>query len=141
MKKRGFGKDKFNGFGGKVNPNETIEEAVLRELYEEINVKAELEDIEKVGEITFIFPYVTQSKWNQIVHVFLIKNWDGEPIESEEMKPEWFNVEGIPFERMWQDDKHWLPLVLQNKLIKAKFVFNEDNESVKEMNIDEVKEL
>ncbi|GAJ07377.1 unnamed protein product, partial [marine sediment metagenome] len=36
MKKRGFGKDKYNGFGGKINPDETIEEAAVREVQEEI---------------------------------------------------------------------------------------------------------
>ena len=30
MKKRGFGSGKWNGFGGKVEPNETIEEAAKR---------------------------------------------------------------------------------------------------------------
>ena len=30
MKKRGFGSGKWNGFGGKVEPNETIEDAAKR---------------------------------------------------------------------------------------------------------------
>ncbi len=30
MKKRGFGAGKWNGFGGKVEPGETIEEAAIR---------------------------------------------------------------------------------------------------------------
>lgn len=30
MKKRGFGVGRWNGFGGKVEPNETIEEAAKR---------------------------------------------------------------------------------------------------------------
>lgn len=30
MKKRGFGAGKWNGFGGKVQPGETIEEAARR---------------------------------------------------------------------------------------------------------------
>lgn len=29
-KKRGFGKGKWNGFGGKVDPGETIEHAAIR---------------------------------------------------------------------------------------------------------------
>lgn len=32
MKKRGFGEGRWNGFGGKVQENETIEEAAKREL-------------------------------------------------------------------------------------------------------------
>lgn len=33
MKKRGFGVGKWNGFGGKVQHGETLEEAMKRELY------------------------------------------------------------------------------------------------------------
>ena len=57
MKKRGFGKDKYNGFGGKINDDEDVEDAAIRELYEESGVKATKKYLEKVGELTFIFPY------------------------------------------------------------------------------------
>jgi 8-oxo-dGTP diphosphatase / 2-hydroxy-dATP diphosphatase len=30
LKKRGFGEGKWNGFGGKVNPTETITDAAIR---------------------------------------------------------------------------------------------------------------
>jgi ADP-ribose pyrophosphatase YjhB (NUDIX family) len=35
MKKRGFGKDRWNGVGGKIEPGETIEIAVRREYQRE----------------------------------------------------------------------------------------------------------
>ncbi|CEI89301.1 hypothetical protein RMCBS344292_03666 [Rhizopus microsporus] len=35
MKKRGFGANKFNGFGGKVELGETIEEGARRELFKQ----------------------------------------------------------------------------------------------------------
>ncbi len=38
MKKRGFGAGKFNGVGGKLEENETLEDAMLRETKEEIDV-------------------------------------------------------------------------------------------------------
>lgn len=41
MKKRGFGAGKWNGFGGKIENGETIEEAALRELHEECSVHAQ----------------------------------------------------------------------------------------------------
>ena len=40
LKKRGFGKDLWNGFGGKVEKNETITEGALRELKEECGITA-----------------------------------------------------------------------------------------------------
>ena len=38
MKKRGFGKGRWNGVGGKVEAGETIEAAAMREAREEIGV-------------------------------------------------------------------------------------------------------
>jgi 8-oxo-dGTP pyrophosphatase MutT (NUDIX family) len=140
MKKRGFGSGKLNGFGGKVEPGETIEEAVIRELWEESGVNTYPESIERMGELTFIFPSVPEDKkwhWDQVVHVFLVRDWEGEPKESEEMAPVWFNVKHIPFDKMWQDDKHWLPMILCGKKIVGKFVFGEDNEKLIDVEIDE----
>jgi hypothetical protein len=29
------------------------------------------------------------------------------------MKPEWFDIEKIPYDKMWDDDIIWLPRVLK----------------------------
>lgn len=47
MKKNGFGKGKYNGFGGKIEQNEGIKAAVLRELEEECGLIAAEQDLEK----------------------------------------------------------------------------------------------
>jgi len=138
-KKRGFGINKLNGFGGKINPGENIKEAAVRELYEEVGLQANSQNINRVGELTFIFP--SKEEWNQVVHVFLIENWKNSPKESEEMTFEWTDADKIPFERMWADDEYWLPLVLDGKKIKANFIFNEDNETIKNKEIFEINEL
>ncbi len=39
LKKRGFGSGKLNGFGGKVEPNESIEEAAKRYWIDVSNIK------------------------------------------------------------------------------------------------------
>jgi 8-oxo-dGTP pyrophosphatase MutT (NUDIX family) len=122
MKKRGFGVGKWNGFGGKVKPDETIEGAALRELEEEAGVRARSEHLEKVGYIRFHSDYTDDLKWE--VHIFALRNWKGEPRESEEMRPQWFSHDEIPFDAMWPDDKHWLPPVLAGKKIEAEFHFN-----------------
>lgn len=57
--------------------------------------------------------------------------WIGEPKESEEMMPKWFDFKEIPFENMWSDDKIWLPKVLEGKKIRAKFWFDENSEIAK----------
>ena len=85
MKKRGFGVGKWNGFGGKVLLTETIEEAVRREVQEEAGI--EVKDLSKMGILDFIF--VDRPETLE-VHVFRSQEFSGIPIESEEMKPQWF---------------------------------------------------
>ena len=67
MKKRGFGIGKYNGFGGKVNKEETIEQAALREFQEESCLDASLNDLDKVGELDFYFPH--RPEFDQTVQV------------------------------------------------------------------------
>ncbi len=125
MKKRGFGEGKWNGAGGKVNADETIKEATTRECFEEIGVTPK--DIGKWAVLNFYFP---DGKPDWRVNVFVTRQWEGEPIESEEMKPEWFPVSEIPYDEMWEDDIHWLPHVLDQKKLIGHFVFDEDERLV-----------
>lgn len=123
MKKRGFGAGRWNGVGGKLGEGETIEQALIREAKEEIGVEVVESDLKKVAELTFTFPH--RPDFNQVVHTYITENWSGEPIESEEMKPEWYKSENIPFDTMWPDDKFWVPHMIEGKLIKGAFTFGE----------------
>lgn len=139
MKKRGFGMGKWNGVGGKIDPekgDKNIDDTAIRETEEEIGVK--VKDLEKVAVLKFYFPY--KQAWNQNVHVFLVKNWQGEPSESEEMLPKWFKIEEIPFKEMWDDDKFWLPRVLEGKKLKAEFIFKK-GEKILRHNIKVIKNI
>jgi len=138
IKKRGFGEGKLNGFGGHVEEGESIEEATVRELYEEVGLKTNISSIKKVGEIQFGCKYVNDDNYNIIMHIFLVNNWENSPKESEEMGFEWFNKKEIPFDKMWDDDKHWLLLVLEGKRIKAKFSFKKDGETIETIDIKEL---
>jgi len=121
LKKRGFGAGKWNGPGGKVEKGEEIIDAAIRETKEEIGV--EIINPEKIGIMRFHFPY--KQDWDMEVHVFLVKEWRGSPEESEEMAPEWFSLDEIPYEKMWADDKFWLPRILKGEKVEADFVFKE----------------
>ena len=122
MKKRGFGMNRWNGVGGKVDDqNETIEDAAKRETKEEIDVI--VRELNKVAELSFYFPH--NSAWDQMVHVYFSENWDGKPKESEEMNPKWFLKDELPFQDMWPDDIFWLPEVVKGNLLKAMFKFGE----------------
>jgi 8-oxo-dGTP pyrophosphatase MutT (NUDIX family) len=137
MKKRGFGEGKWNGYGGKKEPNETIEEATVRELHEEAGMKVAVEHLDKVGEIDFFFTNAPEGKnWDQTVHIFFAREWQGEAKETEEMKPQWFETEKIPINNMWADDPHWLPEVIKGKRVKAQFTFGETSDIILKKNVE-----
>ncbi len=125
MKKRGHGEGKWNGFGGKVEEGETIEEAAMREIKEESGV--EIREMNKMGIVEFCYQ---DGSGDMEVHIFRAKEFEGSPAESEEMKPRWFHIDEIPYGQMWPDDKYWLPLFLDGKNFKGKFLFDESNRIV-----------
>ncbi|CAH2307311.1 7,8-dihydro-8-oxoguanine triphosphatase [Pelobates cultripes] len=135
MKKRGFGVGLWNGFGGKVQTGETIEEAAKRELWEESGLT--VKTLEKIGEIKFEFVGSTELL---DVHVFRADNFTGEPTESDEMRPQWFDLEKIPFDGMWPDDIYWLPLLLQKKKFLGYFKF-EDHDKILNYTLEEVEDV
>jgi 8-oxo-dGTP diphosphatase len=122
MKKRGFGSDRYNGIGGNIEPGETIEQALVRECQEEINVTPT--KFHKVAEHDFT-QKESDKPWRMYVHAYICTEWEGEPSETDEMAPEWFNIAEIPYENMWQDDILWLPMVLEGKSLFGQFTFDE----------------
>jgi 8-oxo-dGTP diphosphatase len=128
FKKTGLGAGKYGGFGGKVETGEKIITAAARELEEETSIRVLKKNLWYGGHLTFLFP--AKPAWSQVVHVFVARTWDGDPTESAEMKPAWFKIDDIPFERMWQDCAHWLPHTLAGQQIRASFTFQQDNETI-----------
>ena len=106
MKKRGFGEGKWNGYGGKLKDGESLEEAMIREVKEESDI--DLIQFEKRGEMKFLFPDITRH-----VYIYEGTKWNGEPKETEEMRPQWFDLFDIPFAKMWISDTGWFPYFLK----------------------------
>lgn len=130
MKKRGFGVGRWNGVGGKKNNGETVKQAAIREAEEEIGVK--VKEIKKVAALDFYF--APDKNWNQQVIVFIANSWEKNPKETEEMAPKWFDINKLPFKKMWVDDVYWLPNILKGEKIKAEFLFGE-NDTLLDFNI------
>jgi len=59
------------------------------------------------------------------------------PSETESIKPMWFDIGEIPWERMWADNEYWLPKVLSGQRVDAIFLYSGDNKVV-EYRFDEI---
>ncbi len=134
MKKRGFGVGKWNGYGGKVGEGETIEEAAHREIQEEGGIQ--VTDLKKIGVNTFDF---TNKPVMLEVHVFKATKFDGEPVETEEMRPQWFNVDTIPYDTMWKDDGIWLPLFLEDTKFNGYYLFDPTGDTILKSEVTKIK--
>ncbi len=128
MKKRGFGAGRWNGFGGKVHEGESIEVAARRETEEECGIQVAA--LEKVGIHEFEFAHDPGNILE--VHTFRADTWNGEPVETEEMKPAWYPIDKIPYDEMWPDDRYWIPIFLEGKKFRTRFLFGEGDSVLKQ---------
>jgi 8-oxo-dGTP diphosphatase/2-hydroxy-dATP diphosphatase len=124
-KKNGFGSGKWLGFGGKLESGESIEEAMTRECQEEANIS--ITKYEKRGILTF--HYIDDPDME--VHYFEALEYEGEPTESNEMEIGWFEIDKIPYDNMWPNDRYWLPKFLERKWFSGDFWFDKNYKIIK----------
>ena len=120
MKKRGFGVGYWNGPGGKIEAGETALEACIRETKEEVGIDV----AGLVYRGTVEFDFAGKPEWNNRCEVFVSEMVMGEAKESEEMLPQWFEFDAVPYDRMWEDDRIWLPTVLRGGTVSSRFYFD-----------------
>ena len=138
-KKRGFGADKYNGFGGKLNSGESFRACAVRELFEESGLSAREEDLECVALFDFQFPF--DESLTHVSYVYFLRTFTGIVEETDEMEPHWFKPEDVPYAHMWDGDRRWLPLLLKNKKLKGPIVFGRDNSTVDKMDLTAVESV
>lgn len=119
-KKRGLGAGKINGPGGKLESGETPRECAIREVEEELAITPA--DLHARGELRFQFA----DGYSIHVHTFVAYNYSGIPQETDEAIPLWFPVDEIPYDEMWEDDRIWLPQVLNRQTVSGRFIFDDD---------------
>jgi 8-oxo-dGTP diphosphatase len=119
-KKRGLGAGKINGPGGRLDDGESPLAGAIREVQEELEVTPV--DVEHCGALAFQFV----DGLSIHVEVFRANDCVGEPQETDEAKPLWAPLDQIPFDRMWADDRHWIPLMLARKKFSGRFLFDGD---------------
>jgi|GEM_PF-532518 len=128
-KKRGIGEGLYNGPGGRVEEGETPEEGASRELKEEVGVVSRAEDLREMATLDFFFG---KGKPFMRVFAYFSEKFSGNPLETEEAEPVWFDEKGIPYGEMWADDKVWLPKVLSGKRVYGRFVFDKSGKRLLE---------
>ena len=119
-KKRGLGAGKINGPGGRLEPGETLLECAIREVQEELFVTPL--NPKFIGESLFQFT----DQYSIHVHTYAAYDFEGIPAESDEAIPLWFDLENIPYDEMWEDDRIWLPLLLKGQRFKGRYLFDGD---------------
>lgn len=126
LKTRGISEGKWNAVGGHIESGETPLECVKREVLEETSLK--IGEPTYHGKLTFFFGKGDEKSLTKpwIVHVFSINEFTGKLKESDEGELKWFNMGKVPFDKMWQDDALWVPLMLEGKRFEGEFFFSED---------------
>ena len=130
LKKKGLGKGKINAPGGRLESGESYVEAVIRECREEVSITPL--NPEKRMELHFQFT----SGYALYGEAFFTDSWEGEAQSSSEADPFWCDLDKIPWDKMWEDDRSWLPLALAGKKLRGFYVFDDDK-----MLSEELKEL
>lgn len=103
-----FGEGKWNAVGGKISTGETPLEGAVREVLEETGLA--VKELHEHGFLKFYFGKETEPDW--IVYVFSTFCFEGKLNPSEEGFLKWFKISEIPYQQMWEDDRYWIPHML-----------------------------
>lgn len=119
-KKRGLGAGKINGPGGRLDPGETPLQCAVREVQEELRVTPT--GVRPAGELRFQFT----DGHSILGYVFTASGHEGAPQDTYEATPLWTPLDRIPYERMWADDRIWIPHMLAQRAFDGRFLFDGD---------------
>jgi len=109
---------KWNGLGGKIEPGESPEDCVVREIKEECGLL--LKNPSLKGVLTFP-AFDGNEEWR--VFVFVATQFKGEMIDSKEGILKWINNNELFNLNLWDGDKIFLKWLDQEGFFSAKFVY------------------
>ncbi|MFZ3043804.1 MAG: NUDIX domain-containing protein [Minisyncoccia bacterium] len=115
-KKRGeIGTGILSGPGGKLEPGETLEECLIRETREELEIELDPASLELVADIDF---YAAE-ELDFRVRVYRANILSGEIHETSDMIPAWYPCSDLPYDRMYESDRHWFAKAVRGQKFKA----------------------
>lgn len=126
-----FGEGKWNAPGGKLRLGENPSSGAMREMFEETGLR--VSRLRFNGILNF---YLGESReLDQTVFLFSCANFTGKPRRGREGELMWFSVGQIPYDDMWEDDRLWLPMLLEGKSFIGDFYFTDDYNKLVSYNI------
>lgn len=108
-KEKDINKDKWIGIGGKFEGNETPDECLLREAYEETGLR--LTDWKCRGVVTFLTSDLAEGEF---MYLFTADGFEGTLKECDEGDLQWVSREFLDQLPKWEGDKIFLDLLRQD---------------------------
>lgn len=119
-KLRGLGMGKVNGPGGRLESGETPFDAAVRETQEEVGLTPAR--LRHAGELSFVF----MDGYSLDCSVITAAASAGTPVKTAEADPFWCPLDRIPYDLMWEDDRLWIPHMLEGTHFRGRFIFDGD---------------
>lgn len=109
---------KWNGLGGKFEQGETPEQCAIRELYEEAGITVRNPELK--GVLTFP-KFAKGEDW--YVFVFVVRDFSGDLIVSNEGNLEWIDDHKIFDLNLWEGDEIFLRWMEEGKFFSGLFEY------------------
>ena len=131
-KKDDFHAGKFIGVGGRLEPGETPLECIIRELKEETGYNFTPQNINYRGYIYFdeinrdkILEDIPAFNWLVFLYTAVVE--EKKEFKNPEGELKWFNIENIPYNKMWDGDRYFTPYLLTtDSILEGKFLYEGD---------------
>lgn len=125
---RGISEGKWLGPGGKVDNGESLEEATKREVFEETGLS-----IDKLSYHGLVTSEMNGNSYT--VHFFSTRTFSGTLRSTAEGEVRWFDVNSMPYSKMWPEAKFLYPLIFDGKSFLAKIKRDDSGENILELSI------
>jgi len=122
-KENDINEGKWVGVGGKLEANESPDECIKREIFEETGLKAQ--QLKLKGFITFVNTICE----SELIFIYTVSDYSGDLIDCNEGTLEWIDKEKVLSLNLWEGDRYFLTPILKNedRFINIKFVYDADD--------------